>query len=600
MSKEVYHIYQKRSSDFQQLGQQFTEKYKIISIVRISFFVLSFIGSIYFISEENVSFFLIILSIFLVGFPLLVNHHNQIAYLRNHQQFLKEINDQELLRLNYKLESLAPGDRYINTLHPYTGDLDVFGRSSIFQLLNRAITLSGQDLLANWLKKPAPKTGIRERQETIKELAPKLDWRQDFQALGKHFQKSGRENESSEQVNVLLDWVNNPIIFKNKTYLRIASVVMPVLMIYLLTQGLYSWLIPGMIINVSILASVHRSAKSTISKTSPSLNILKTYRSLIYKIESEEFHSQMLRNLKDSFAGNNYTASEELRRLIRVLDMLENRQNPLYMPFNLIFLLDIFLLLQAEGYKTKFGRHVNQWFDAINQFEGFNSLAGFAFSNPQYAFPKISDQKHLLNTTDMGHPLIHIKDRVTNNFHLEGKGQVAIITGSNMAGKSTFLRAVGVNMILAYMGAPVCASSFTISQMGVFTSMRTQDNLEENVSSFYAELRRLKQLLDLLSNDQPVLFLLDEVLKGTNSEDRHRGAVSLITQLSKLNASGLVSTHDLSLGKLSGVLPNISNYSFDSLIVEDEIKFDFQLREGICQSFNASKLMAKMGIEIST
>ena len=227
-----------------------------------------------------------------------------------------------------------------------------------------------------------------------------------------------------------------------------------------------------------------------------------------------------------------------------------------------------------------------------------NSLAGFSYANRGFTIPVIVDEAYQLSATALGHPLIRGKERVVNDFAMAGKGKVIIITGSNMSGKSTFLRTVGVNVVLALMGAPVCAASFTTSVYQVFTSMRTQDNLEESVSSFYAELKRLKQLLELIGTTHPVLFMLDEILKGTNSHDRHNGAASLIKQLTGTDSFGFVSTHDLELGALSDDAGTIENYSFNSQVVDDEIIFDYKLHHGLCKSFNASKLMEKMGIKI--
>ncbi|MCV9389544.1 MutS-related protein [Reichenbachiella ulvae] len=239
---------------------------------------------------------------------------------------------------------------------------------------------------------------------------------------------------------------------------------------------------------------------------------------------------------------------------------------------------------------------MQNWFDAVHQIDALSDLASFAYANPTFTFPKLSDTDHVLVAEQMAHPLIKSTQRVSNDFALSGKGRLGLVTGSNMWGKSTFLRTIGINLVLAQMGAPVCARKFELSLVQLFTSMRTQDNLEENVSSFYAELKRLKQLLDLLQQGEPIFYMLDEILKGTNSEDRHKGALSLIDQLIKENCRGLISTHDIQLSALSKDQPNIQNMNFNSSIVDDEIIFDYKLSLAPCGSFNASKLMEKMGI----
>ena len=306
----------------------------------------------------------------------------------------------------------------------------------------------------------------------------------------------------------------------------------------------------------------------------------------------------MLAELRKNFIHDNVKASSSLKELQLVLDGLNNRANMLYWVFNLVFLLDLYWLIKAEKWKEKTKADISQWFDSIGKIECLNSLAGFHFANPDFTFPKISSEPFTIEGTQVGHPLIKREKRVSNSFDFSGKGGICLITGSNMSGKSTFLRTVGVNAVLALMGAPVCAASLSISHLQVFTSMRTQDDLEESVSSFYAELKRLKQLLGSIDNETPILFMIDEVLKGTNSEDRHKGAIALIRQLNKAYAFGFVSTHDIELGKITNELQGIKNYSFNSIIKGDEIIFDYTLTKGICKSFNATKLMQKMGIEI--
>jgi DNA mismatch repair ATPase MutS len=242
---------------------------------------------------------------------------------------------------------------------------------------------------------------------------------------------------------------------------------------------------------------------------------------------------------------------------------------------------------------------VRQWFAARGEAEALYSLAGFAYANPGYALPEITTHALQYEARQLGHPLILAGKRVSNDFSMDGLGKTLVVTGSNMSGKSTFLRTLGINAVLALAGAPVCATACRLSVFRVFTAMRTQDSLEESVSSFYAELKRLRQLIELLPTGQPVFYLLDEILKGTNSHDRHEGAKALIRQLHKHHASGLVSTHDLALGQLGEVSPEyVQNYSFNSDFADGKLHFDYKLREGVCRSFNASQLMRQMGIEM--
>jgi DNA mismatch repair ATPase MutS len=256
-------------------------------------------------------------------------------------------------------------------------------------------------------------------------------------------------------------------------------------------------------------------------------------------------------------------------------------------------------MIRLEKWKSGMESTVRKWFDALAEAEVLNSMACFAFANPEYILPETTGADFHYEARELGHPLILAQKRVSNSFFVEGRGKTVVVTGSNMSGKSTFLRTLGINAVLALAGAPVCAASCRISVFQVFTAMRTQDSLEESVSSFYAELKRLRQLIDLLPEGQPVFYLLDEILKGTNSNDRHEGAKALIRQLHKHNATGLVSTHDLALGQMGEISPEyVTNYSFNSEFADGKLYFDYKLREGICQSFNASQLMRQMGIEV--
>ena len=572
------------------------KKYIFWSGIRVMVFLFFIIGILYFASVRNTQVVIILGLIFPVLFGLLIKYHNKIAFDKDHAQNLQLINQQEILRLQGNLKSFDPGTEYDNPLHPYSIDLDIFGSHSLFQLLNRTTTFGAKMQLSEWLLNPTEKKCIEIRQEAVKELAPKLDWRQDFQAHGMHFQ------QEENKINPLIKWLAKKDIPKNESLYRILLFIMPAMAIgciilWILGFSFY-FLLATFVANGFILKSVFSATKDTTTYTSEGSVALKAYSFLIKKVEDEHFDALLLKDLKDQFDHDHFKASAEIKKLQQILFSLESRANMFYWILNILLLLDVFWLLKASAWKRKNEKYAKNWFDTIHQFEVLNSLAGFSYANPGYTMPVIVNEAYQLEGKAMGHPLIKGKDRVVNDFVMEGKGKVIIITGSNMSGKSTFLRTVGVNVVLALMGAPVCAGSFTTAVHQVFTSMRTQDNLEESVSSFYAELKRLKQLLEMIGTTYPILFMLDEILKGTNSHDRHNGAASLIKQLANTDSFGFVSTHDLELGALSDNGTSIENYSFNSQIIDDEIIFDYKLHPGLCKSFNASKLMEKMGIKI--
>jgi DNA mismatch repair ATPase MutS len=354
------------------------------------------------------------------------------------------------------------------------------------------------------------------------------------------------------------------------------------------------------------LRRIKPAAEEIIEKTHHNIKILGGYQSLITSIESEKFDSAILQRLQTTFRQHGYSAAGEINKLKNILEIAKLRgtrgssvgANLFYTVINVFCPLDVYWILLTEKWKIKNSIYLRTWASAVGEFEVLSSVAGFSYSNPTFSFPEIKQGTYHLHFERLGHPLINPESRVYNDFQLMGRGEIALITGSNMAGKSTFLRTVGINLVLAFMGAPCCAKAAQVSSMKVFSSMRTQDNLEEGVSSFYAELKRMEQLLVLIESGQAVLFLLDELFKGTNSKDRYKGGVSLIKQLSDLNAFGLISTHDLELAKLASSYTRVANYSFNSVIREEEMIFDYALTKGICQDFNASELMKRSGIKI--
>lgn len=523
---------------------------------------------------------------------------------------LKEINENELLKLENKLSSFPTGQSHLNGDHAYHTDLDVFGAHSLFQLLNSTTTESGSLCLAKWLSESATKEVILERQQAIKELKPKLEWRQKLQVAGLSF------SNIKSNYQKLLTWLDKheQLLPKQTLYLT-GSILLAVLSTALITLYIVhsfssGWniylflLIPVLLINTWILRKVTPLAEEIIDQTHHNVETLGGYQMLAETISEENFQAKGLEKLRADLNQNESSAANEIRKLKKILAAFQIRGtkrsmgNAFYGIANNLWLLDIHYIILTERWKRSNRDLVQPWIQAISEFEVLNSLAGFAYSNPDCTFPEILDEPYSIQFEMLGHPLIKSDDRVCNHFNLTERGQIAMITGSNMAGKSTFLRTVGVNLVLALMGAPCCAKSSRVSHMKMFTNMRTQDNLEEGISSFYAELKRVEQLLVLIKSGQPIFFMLDEMFKGTNSQDRYKGGVSLIKQLSELNAFGIISTHDLELAKLAGNHMIVSNHSFNSQMNNGEMSFNYELTDGICTDFNASELMKQSGINI--
>ncbi len=607
-------VFQENVKKYHSQTVRLTKILSRLSLLRLLTFIISSTILITSFSYKLFTIFYIVFPISVLIFAVLLHHYTKRVYLKNHTAFLKKINEQEILRIHCKLGEFDAGDAFINHHHPYAFDLDIFGQHSIFQLVNRTTTESGTDLLSKWLSSSTLKSEILDRQKAIKELAQKLDWRQDFQALGMHFQ-----NKKSNY-NKLLTWVTSPnLLLKNRMIYTGAAIILSVFSLWSLHFFLThlnspNWNIyfltstTSLLINYLILKKVRPIAEDIVTTSQENIDIIRSYQKLVYKIEHESFESIKLVRLQSFLSKNNYSASKEIKKFYKLLDFAQQRGvnklkmpikgNPFYGLLNFFLLMDIHMVIGTEKWKSKNKAFLESWANAISEFEALNSIAGFCFANPSFSFPEITEKNNYVHFESLGHPLLVANKRVCNNFSSERTGHITMITGSNMGGKSTFLRTIGVNIVLALAGAPCCATYAKVSNLNLFTSMRTQDNLKEGISSFYAELNRIEEMLKLIMNNDNVFFLLDEIFKGTNSEDRHKGGYSLIHQMSTLKTSGIIATHDIELAKVSERTQLVTNYSFNSMIKNHAMIFDYKIHPSICHDFNASELMKKSGIKI--
>ncbi len=609
-------IYKSKTQQYGATVAKLSQDLNNLSVFRLLTFVGSIALIVFLANAKLPTALLVVVPVCVLGFGSVLNQYNSVFRAKQQAVFLQEINAQEILRQENKLSDFPTGQSFINRDHNYASDFDVFGSHSLFQLINRTTTESGQIMLAAWLSEPASEAVISERQTAVKELTPNLEWRQNFQASGMHF------TNAKSDYSILLNWIEQPVhLVKSKIKYIIISILLSALAISALTYFLMhlvdvlhyeqpfsvKFIVPLVVClfgNKYFLKRVKPIAEDIVKNTQQNTKILGGYQSLIRQIEAENFSANLLRTTQAVFSHNDYSAAKEISRLKKILEIFQQKgskntfENTFYPILNIFFFLDIYLIILTEQWKARNGTFVRKWADAVSEFEVLSSLAGFAYSNPSFNYPEITSEPYQIRFEKLGHPLIPKEKRICNDFSLEGRGEITMITGSNMAGKSTFLRSVGVNLILALMGAPCCARSGQISRMKIFTSMRTQDNLQEGVSSFYAELKRIEQLLKLVESGEAVFFLLDEMFKGTNSEDRYKGGASLIRQLHDLNAFGIISTHDLDLAKLTARHTTVTNFSFNSKINADEIVFNYQLTAGICTDFNASELMKRSGIKI--
>jgi len=509
------------------------------------------------------------------------------------------LNETELLILRHQFFHLPDGSRYQPAGHPYTHDLDIFGRASLYQYCNRSTSEQGNATMAGWLIEPAPVPLILQRQEAAKELTDKNHWRQQLQAYGiADAISTGTEEKISQ-------WLAEENKFIHRPFWKIVRVFLPAISLTVL--GLY---IAGTIVSnqffpaatlLMILAfSISKKVipvHAKLSKVSPQLE---TLSNSIGWIEQKAFTSPYLQGIKNVFDHHPEKASQKIKKLTRILERLDLRLNfVVFIPLNTFLFWDLQQVFALEKWKENNKHTISDWFKGLAEMEAISSIGTLAFNHPAWVFPAISPDEAVFESEQLGHPLIPEDKRVNNSFSTKGVNQLNLVTGSNMAGKSTFLRSIGVNMVLAMAGAPVCASRLLLSPMKVMSSMRISDNLEESTSTFYAELKKLKEIIEAVNRNEKVFLLLDEILRGTNSADRHTGSKALIKQLIHHKAAGVLATHDLELAKLAEPYPdNIRNYHFDVQVANDELFFDYKLKNGICQSMNASILMKKIGIEL--
>jgi len=598
-TKNNPHTYfEKQSIKFTEALHGVNKKIRIISLIRIIVFLTTVIG-IYFAVAYEQKILVFFFSLGFILFIYLVRVHAGLENKKEWNQALVNINYKELKLLDGKTEGMDTGEEFLLSSHSYNEDLDIFGSRSLFQLINRTATVTGRTALATRLNKLITDIGILEaRQNAISELRNKPDWRQEFQATGKIF------NEKKDDIAGLLAWINISDIKFNTLFYRVMLIINPLLGfgilaligfdVFTISAFLFFLLMPLVLVGtkLAVLNNIH----SQVSKKS---GLLLKYAKLFTLITNESFDSELLNEIKGKISGGD-SAHKAVASLAKITKSMDYRLNMLVGIFlNVFFLWDIKQAIKVEKWKQHYGSQLEDWFNELYAMDELQSFAGFAFTYPYSTFPKFSTKDFEITAKNVTHPFISKDKSVGNEIIVKGWKQFQIITGANMAGKSTYLRTVGVNMVLSMTGSPVLADSFIIVPVNVFTGIKTSDSLQDGESYFFAELKRLKDLIDKLENGKKLFVILDEVLRGTNSADKQKGSMALITQLINLSSSGMIATHDLALGKLADEFPQkVINKRFEVEIANNELVFDYKLKEGISQNLNATFLMKKMGITV--
>ena len=587
--KNPFDFYSKEKSELEIEATQLKRKSVNLSIFRFGVFLTTcFLMYLTFGSYPDV-FIIAFLGILLFGF--LVVKHVSLQRERAIVTSKININKTELKVLQRDFHHLESGEEFVNPTHYYSNDIDLFGVGSFFQFANRTVTLEGKKLLANAFTENST-DGIVEKQNTIKELAAKVKWRQHFSALASLI-------TTKDTSGFITDWAHNytPVLSKTLYKIQILFSLISLTLIGLVSFGIipFSIILIWFFVGLFVTGRFLKKTNNLYSDTDKVRETFKQYHVLLNEIENENFSSKTLKEKQGIISSETKKASLIFKEFSRVLDAFDQRNNILIAVVgNGLFLIDIFNACKVEKWISKYKHTVDKWFSVVAFFDAQNSLANFHFNHTAFVFPEITDQKGVIKSINLGHPLLKVDKRIDNDFTID-KEQFFIVTGANMAGKSTFLRTISLSIVMANCGLPVCAESFKYSPIKLITSMRTTDSLTEDESYFYSELKRLKFIVDQIKTTD-YFIILDEILKGTNSKDKAIGSKKFVEKLTKSKSTGIIATHDVSLCELENEFSDIKNYYFDAEIIDDELHFDYTLKNGICKNMNASFLLKKMEI----
>ncbi len=479
-------------------------------------------------------------------------------------------------------------------------DLDLFGPASVFQLLSRARTQHGRRTLAAWLTEPADAETVAARQVAVRALADAVELREALAVA------AAGEDGAPLSDDRLLEWAEHGEPMPGGAVWRVVGLAQPLLLIasvvWWAVSGLAGPLVILALVHIGVLIATRRGVEARVRRLASPDRALLRYAALIETIESAPLEAPAVRALQDSLRTDGVSASDRVRELTRLVEMLDARLNAMFgLTIGPILLWDLNLVLRAERWQQRVGGHLRGWFHAIGAFEALASLGAHAWARPGDADAELVDAHGVFEAEGLAHPLIDRRRVVGNDVRLEGPGSVLLLSGSNMSGKSTFLRSIGLAWVLARAGAPAPARRLRIGSMGLVTSIRVTDSLARGASHFYAELERIKDAIDAAeAADGKMLYLLDEMLHGTNSKERYIGAAGVIRHLSARSALGVVTTHDLALAEVEALLPpgRLVNAHFGDEVEDGRIHFDYTLRPGPVRSTNAIRLMRAVGIDI--
>lgn len=587
--KNPLEFYVQQKTELEKEAAALKRKSLNLSVLRFIVFLVT-CGLVYFTFGSYSEVIIVAFSGFFLFSFLVLKYHN----LKRKKEVVEakiHINKTEIKVLDKDFHYLKSGEEFVNPAHFYSNDIDLFGKGSFFQYLNRTATIDGKTVLANTLTENKI-TAILEKQNALKELSEKVIWRQHFSAL------ASLVVVKSTSKSIVI-WISNyaSVLPKYLIKIQIGFSLISLALIGFLTFGFisFSYLIIWFFVGLFITSKFGKKTLQIYTEIDKISDTFRQYHKLLNEIENEEFTSEILKNKKGIIKSEEKKASSIVKEFSKILNTFDQRNNDVIAILgNGLFLFEIYNACTVEKWIFKYQHSVKDWFEVVAFFDAQNSLANFNFNHPKFVFPDISDKKEIIKSAKLGHPLLKVDKRIDNNFSIDD-AQFFIITGANMAGKSTFLRTVSLSIVMANCGLTVCAESFQYSPVKLITSMRTSDSLTDDESYFYSELKRLKFIVDEIKGEK-YFIILDEILKGTNSKDKAIGSKKFVEKLTKSKSTGIIATHDVSLCELENEFSGVKNYYFDAEIIKDELHFDYTLKNGVCKNMNASFLLKKMEI----
>lgn len=587
--KELIAFYTQNITTYKEESTKVKSKLLTSSLFRLAVFLLAGFGIYFFMGNAKAIMAIILGAI--IAFIFLVSRHSDLQYVYHKFLALIKINEIEIDVLHRKFHNLPDGEEFANPLHFYSQDIDLFGKGSFYQFSNRTALEQGSEELAKQFT--ANNIGdIENKQEAVKELASKPKWRQEFAAIATLV-------KAEVSYKTIVAWMQNhtvfiPVFMKFvPTVFAIVSVTLFALYFLGFISGflIAGWFFVGLLVTGTYFKKVSKLA-ADMGKIQ---STFQQYQKLIVEIENVEFTSNLLKEKREVVVKNSKKTSVVLHEFSRILGALDQRNNMIFGFLGNGFLLwDIHQSYKIEQWIKAYGSSVEEWFNVIAFFDAYNSLGNFAYNNAGYVYPSINNTGKVLLVKNAAHPLLDPAKSVKNDIEINN-AEFFIVTGANMAGKSTFLRTVSLQIVMANMGLPICGTAAEYSPIKLITSMRTTDSLTDDESYFFSELKRLKFIVDEIQNDR-YFIVLDEILKGTNSTDKAIGSRKFVEKLVASQSTGIIATHDLSLCKAADELPGVKNHYFDAEIIDNELHFDYKFKNGICKNMNASFLLKKMQI----